>query len=260
MAFAAFRRDVPNVRHRALPVAGAALLMALVASSVFLVWYAQTIPRFHREHALLALLRSQFTEVPWWGLAVHGLTVGGLVAAGVAGLLRKPAVARPLAVVGLVSAAFQVAQFERAREFVRGPFLMPGYMYVNGVLLAEEHRHQADAVSSQGGYWYQRSPHVSRGSIGRGAYLFSRNCAACHTISGINGIRQRARGRSEDGLLVIVEQAHELASFMPPFVGTDEERRDLVRFIRAATRSELDYESRSRSLPLLPDTSERGER
>ncbi len=52
--------------------------------------------------------------------------------------------------------------------------------------------------------------------------LFGRNCSACHIIGGINSIQDAVKGRSEDGIIVILGHTHEMVPFKPPFSGTEQ--------------------------------------
>jgi hypothetical protein len=128
-----------------------------------------------------------------------------------------------LAAVGLV------AQFERIREFVRGPYLIPGYMYANQVLLSE--RAYMEREGSESGAYRRGALAAERHPWWRGEFLFNRNCAACHTRDGVNGIAQRVRGRSRDGIFVILRHTEEMIPFMPPFSGTDAERRIVADYL-----------------------------
>jgi hypothetical protein len=60
----------------------------------------------------------------------------------------------------------------------------------------------------------------------------------------------RVRGRSEDGIAVIIGRLHDMVPFMPPFSGNDEERRTLTRFL-ASLEGQQGKNSPSRFSPYV---------
>ncbi|MDA8240978.1 MAG: c-type cytochrome, partial [Nitrospiraceae bacterium] len=147
----------------------------------------------------------------------------------------------------LISMGF-VSEFERIREFIRGPYLMPGYMYANQVLLKETLVLDKEGLLKNA-YWYNsitKRPDV----VNQGAYLFAQNCSACHTIGGINDIAKRVQGRTEDGIFVILGHTHDMVPFMPPFSGTEQERRVMARFLDELSTGKLKMGTPSRFTPI----------
>ena len=65
----------------------------------------------------------------------------------------------------------------------------------------------------------------------------AQNCSACHTIGGLHDIRNRVKNRSEDGIFVYLSHISEMVPFIPPFSGTEAERRILVRFLHRLART-----------------------
>ncbi len=94
----------------------------------------------------------------------------------------------PASVVAIV----YVSEFERIREFIRGPYVMPGYMYANQVLLKEMPFFAQESVLDSS-YWYAQTVE-QRDVTSMGAYLFGQECAVCHTVDGINDIKSRSLG------------------------------------------------------------------
>ena len=105
-------------------------------------------------------------------------------------------------------------EFERVREFVRGPYLAPGYMYANQIPLAE-----TEALAAQNRELLPRLHWINTGAgmppdALAGRALFAANCGVCHTESGINGIDQRLAGRPLGSVNAIVGITQQLAPFM----------------------------------------------
>jgi len=72
----------------------------------------------------------------------------------------------------------------------------------------------------------------------------------CHTIDGINDIKTKVRERPEDGIFVIVGHNHEMVPFIPPFSGTEQERRILSRFLYQLANEKISIETPSRFAPI----------
>ena len=89
----------------------------------------------------------------------------------------------------------------------------------------------------------------------RGAFLLAQNCSACHTIDGLNDIRQRVSGRSEDGIFVYLSHIDEMVPFMPPFSGTEEERRVLARFLYRLANDRIHLSAPSRYTPFTGEAT-----
>ena len=125
---------------------------------------------------------------------------------------------------------------------------MPGYMYANQVLLNESLFLEKDGMLKNA-YWYNKitdNPEV----IKQGAYLFAQNCSMCHTIGGINDIKTKVKGRPEDGIFVIIGHTHEMVPFMPPFSGTEDERRTMARFLYQLSNEKITIAAPSRFAPI----------
>lgn len=204
------------------------LIVALIAWGLSAFWYFSVVPSTFKTHAVFVFLTS-FLSQPWLLWLIVGLALGLIVAFA---LLARSGSIKPaitfyfpaiLLVVGFVT------QFERVREFIRGPYLMPGYMYANEVLMKEKPYLDKNGAL-ENSFWFNRintEPTINN----KGAWLFYKNCSACHTINGINDIRKRVEGRTREGIFVIVGNTNRMVPFMPPFSGTRHERKLLADFI-----------------------------
>ena len=67
-----------------------------------------------------------------------------------------------------------------------------------------------------------------------GRYLYQLQCRYCHTVNGVNSIKSRIRAVGVDEA-TIFQRLGSLNSpvtpFMPPFTGTEEERRALAAYL-----------------------------
>ncbi len=128
-----------------------------------------------------------------------------------------------------------MTEFERIREFVRGPYLLPGYMYANQLLLVQD-----AALTDRDGpllpdiRWLDGGRGLSRNELA-GRTLFAANCGVCHTEGGLNDIRERLAGRPLDGVNAIIGLTQELGPFMTPFTGSEQERLLLAEYLYTLT-------------------------
>jgi mono/diheme cytochrome c family protein len=166
------------------------------------------------------------------------------------GLKRSLLLSKVLVIPALIIMIGIVGEFERIREFIRGPYIMPGYMYSNQILLKENAYLSKEGMLANA-YWFNTTEKEPTG-VQKGAYLFGANCSTCHTIGGINDIRDRVRGRTEDGISVILAHTHNMVPFMPPFSGLQDERRILAKFLYGLSQGKIRFESPSRYTPFRP--------
>jgi mono/diheme cytochrome c family protein len=216
------------------------LLFILFAVPAFiLTWnvYFPRIPRTYFTHAIFCLLTSHLSQSVWAFYLANYVFLGFLFLLVLFAFLKFRQATRVMIIPALLASFFFVTEFERVREFIRGPFLMPGYMYVSQILLKEAPElMEAGALSRS--YWYNAAfPRPSEREIGEA--LFGNNCTTCHTIGGLNSIRDRLQGRTEESIYVIIGHANELAPFMPPLIVSDAERRVLAHYLYEVTNHQV---------------------
>jgi mono/diheme cytochrome c family protein len=180
--------------------------------------------------------------------------------------LRHRVAARPLATLAMAAALVTLGGAEWVREGLRKPYVIGGYMFVTGVRLpappgvaippAVADAYDVNALTRTGvlaaSPWTRPVPAgldpVARANHeGRDVFRFA--CASCHSVDGYNAVRPLVQGRSVDAIdgmlrrlaLPVDAAGHptrwdapgvRLATWrgrhMPPFVGTDAERRALA--------------------------------
>jgi len=229
MTFVLFRRYEASFKKQAIAVFGRIALGGTLAAMVTAAWYFTMVPERFKSSAVFSVLTSNLSQYPalFWVANTLGLVL--LLGLGFAALRGRPALAKVLAVPVVICCVVFVSEFERIREFIRGPYIMPGYMYANQVLLSEQVAFNQTGMLPEA-YWYHAASGLPDAQA-QGAYLFSQNCAACHTVGGINNIASRVQGRTEDGLYVIIGHTQEMVPFMSPFAGTPQEQRILAQYL-----------------------------
>lgn len=228
LSYAAFSANATAVRQPALRLFSKISVASLLCTVAGTGWYLAVVPSRYTVHIPFALLTSRLSDRPYLITVVATLILVVIVLFSVVAYSGTLRLTRVLAVPAMLCAIFYVVGFERAREFIRGPYLMPGYLYANQLLLTENHLMAKEGITRTTP-WYATLADGT--AAGQGAFLFAQNCSACHTLRGINGIAFRVQGRTEDGLAVMVAHLNEMVPFMPPFSGTVEERRILARYL-----------------------------
>jgi len=143
------------------------------------------------------------------------------------GPLRRP---RPFnlvfAVLIAVLALSTTAVTEWVREAVREPYIIYGYMYSNGLRLADVERVRAQGVLGSA-RWVRHRDLDPQHLQPAGEEIYRVQCASCHTVDGYNSIRLAVRGWSWSMIDYQLDHLSTLKGFMPAFVGTEEERQAL---------------------------------
>jgi hypothetical protein len=246
-AYLLFTRREKSFRREALGILGQISLVAVLSLPLSAWWYFAVVPSRFKTHFIFGILTSHLSQHPQIVYIGAGLALLGILAFSLAAVLKSSLAARSLVIPALLLSVIFVSVFERTREFIRGPYLIPGYLYASNVLIQEgpflDRRGMLD-----NSYWYNML--AFHDPINQGAYLFAENCAACHTIDGINDIRKRVKGRSENGIAIYLTHIDEMVPFMPPFSGTEKEKKILARFLYRLANKRIALEAPSRYTPL----------
>lgn len=218
-------------RNRALRLAGAVFLGAAVITGVCTFVYFSRVPMTYLTHWKFAVATSYLSQLPHLLPAFNGVAALCILATALAAMFRRKWLCRLLCIPTIILCVGMVMEFERIREFVRGPYLLPGYMYANQIPIAEN---LALAEKQEGLLPRMRWINVNAGLSPEnraGHALFAANCGVCHTERGINGIDERLAGRTLEGIAAIIGITQNLAPFMTPFTGSDQERLLLANYL-----------------------------
>jgi mono/diheme cytochrome c family protein len=247
-----FHRADEGFRREALRRYGIAVAVPMLAIFFLGYWWFSIVPPGLRTHAKPSILEWAFANKASLFWSVHVGAEALFVAMIVVGISKRTLAARILVIPTLLAVWFFVAEFERVREFLRGPYLMPGYMYANTVLISERELFDREGMLPHAHWFHEIAPEATDEQ--KGAFLFAMNCGTCHTIGGRNDIRDRFRGRSEDGAYVILGRTEQMVPWMPPFSGTDHERRLMSDFIVRLTEGKVKLPETTRYPPLAGGT------
>lgn len=210
---------------------------AFVAIPFFFIWYLYQVPESHR--VLLTLGASSIGQGMFTQLTrtVVILVASSVLIAGVVYFLAYRSAQSfkfSSAVVVVVLALFATASGEYAREMLRKPYVISGYMYSNGV--------RVNKVKDLNSTGYLNSSKWFAGKdtnsvIAKGKTMFLGQCASCHTPDGYRSMKRLLAGRDEQGIMNILKVLHEnkddspYKNYMPPLVGKEDEIKALAAFL-----------------------------
>jgi cytochrome bd ubiquinol oxidase subunit I len=216
------------------------LIPAFLLMPVLFLWYLSNVPAPQRD--LLALGMSTigagtFTQVTRAALII---VMTSATISGVAYFMayRSPRdFGWPHAVAILSLALAATGATEYAREMLRKPFVIGLHMFSNGVRVRE-----AASLNQQGylshAIWLDTTATTPASKQwAQGEAMFRGQCLACHTLYGYRSLAGYLRERDENSVSNILTMLHEYKldspyrKFMPPLVGTQDERNALARYL-----------------------------
>lgn len=191
-------------------------------------WYLFKIPQ---EAYDLIVWSTGMTKHTFTAVNIAGLIV--FIVFGLWMLLKPNKVSIIMTIAIFFSSMGFIAEFEMVRESVRKPFIIYDYMYANGIL-----EKNAEKFNREG-----YLPHSTFSAVKEvnednmyeaGEEIYKGQCLSCHTIDGWREKRafaNRLHGWEEASIDQYITTLHETRPFMPPFVGTDEEKKALAHYL-----------------------------
>jgi len=209
------------LRHEVVRYAARWLLIGTVIIPFAGIWYISTLPSMAREISMGAAPAVTIFA----GLSIF-FSVLVLVFTYFGPYQRPRHFNLTFAFLLAVLALSTTGVTEWVREAVRKPYIIYGYMYANSLRLADVGRVRERGVLKSARWVRQHD--VDPNALERaGEEVFRVQCASCHTVNGYNSIRFAVKGwrwvMIDDQLVHLSE----LKGFMPPFVGTEGERKAL---------------------------------
>lgn len=104
---------------------------------------------------------------------------------------------------------------------------MAGYMYASELTARKSAMLRDQGMLPQ--MWWYNAAYQGKDSRQAAQALFSHNCNTCHTIGGLNDIRDRVRGRPPDEIAAIINHTGRMVPWMPPFSGNSRERELMAK-------------------------------
>ncbi len=199
------------------------------------LWYLQSVPQ---EAYDMIVWSTGMTKDTFTLLNILGLTAFVIFAFWMVKRPKKLPLLLSFVIFG-TSMAF-IAEFEAVRESVRKPFIIYDYMYANGVLAKDEELYREEGYLKNSTFASVKEVTADNREEA-GMELYKGQCMTCHTVDGWRDKRafsNRLNGWNEESLASYIETLHETRPFMPPFVGTEEEKQALAHYLIKVTKQE----------------------
>ncbi|SKB01778.1 Cytochrome C oxidase, cbb3-type, subunit III [Prosthecobacter debontii] len=214
------------------------VLVSLLGTFLFGTWYWNAVPDTMKANSSVALLTQEFMN--WHGQfqSLLGWTIIAFLVVGIGGLGNSFMVPRWALLIPSFLGIWLLGHFERAREFMRKPWVIGEYMYSNGV-----HKDELAFLQSEGllkhATYVRHHDVTDANKVEAGQDIFMLACSRCHSTTGLNGMIEKftamyGAGKPWDtaGMVLFIKGMHQTRTFMPPFPGNDREAEALVAYIQ----------------------------
>jgi|GEM_PF-168635 len=215
-------------------------LWVLIWSPVALVGailYRGAIPGKMMVNLPTALATQAFQQ--WYDSVIYIIVGAVLVSILIAmwGFLKPRALPRAFMVIPIIALCLLLGSFERAREFIRKPFMIGQYIYANGLRVENYGLYKKNGVLPYARYTSTREV-TEKNKVEAGKNVFLITCSRCHTVTGINSVVKKFRRLAgagqelkEESIINYIPKMHNVWYYMPPFPGNEKELGALARFI-----------------------------
>jgi mono/diheme cytochrome c family protein len=225
-----------RLRQETLRAFGSWTLFWSVPLTAWALVYYQAIPT-----EMMANLPVAFGTLVWADKyeTLLVLTIGVALVTILLSLWAAVRAPRAISLVWLVPflcLALLLGQFERARQFIRKPYVLAYYMYSNGVV-ANEAPHLAKTGLLANYAWARTTDITDENRVQAGREVFLLACSRCHTLNGSNSITGNltrlypGQTWNSDVIDAYVKNIHGARIYMPPFPGTAAERGALAVYL-----------------------------
>jgi hypothetical protein len=231
-----FTKKEPRARAWMVEHLSHVTMTSLIALAFFGIWYWFRIPESMRANQSVALLSTAFVQ--WrdkFGMLL-GWTVGSFALIAIGGLMVPRLIPRWALLIPTFMGIWLLGHFERAREFMRKPWVIADYMYSNGIRKDELRFLQSEGMLTHATY-VKHNTVTPENMVEAGQDVFMISCSRCHSTTGINGVMEKFTkmyGPGEwdaGGMVAFLGTMHKTSTFMPPFPGNHAEKEALVAYI-----------------------------
>jgi hypothetical protein len=199
-------------------------------------WYWKAIPPWMQQLHPVALTTMDFGD--WYRQVVILLGIGCAVVLAVSlwGVAFPRRLPRWCLVMPFVLTVLLLGSYERVREFIRKPYVIQGYMYANGIRVADYPLLQEQGVLQQATYVSHREI-TEKNRFECGEDVFRICCTRCHTTRGVNGVVQKfealygSRPWNPEDVQLTIRTMHVSRPYMPPFPGKESELDALAHYL-----------------------------
>jgi cytochrome bd-type quinol oxidase subunit 1 len=161
-------------------------------------------------------------------LVVSSFLLFGL---GLLTLLKTPQTLQKIVALALVLISFGwMAGFEYMREIARKPYVLYSHMYSSGIKTDQMYQIGQEGFLRHA-KWSRVKEVNAENELEAGSEIFRIQCLACHTVDNYNGVLNKSDKLSERGLEALLTGMGKVHTYMPPFAGTEEEKRALAAYL-----------------------------
>lgn len=235
-------------------------LVAMLLTLLFGVWYWNRVPDVMKANSSVALLTQQFMGWHEQFSALLGWTLISFLLIAVAGLSFSRLVPRWALLIPSFMGIWMLGHFERAREFMRKPWVIGEYLYSNGVRKDELAFLQAEGILKHSTY-VKHHEVTEANKVECGQDLFMLACSRCHSTTGLNSVIDKfdaMYGAStpwdSSAMTAFLGSMHQTRTFMPPFPGTSREAEALVAYLQQLRQTRAPLSGAQTAGITLPST------
>ena len=211
--------------------AGSLMLSPIALMAPAAIWYFFAVPSYSRHFAfggaIAMTLFFAFGVVS--SIYIAGYTYWGLIR-------NRTYINLQTSVLLFAVAAVATGAMEFVREGIRKPYVIVRYMYSNQIPCDAKTREAIDRDGVLKHARFAYPPDMTLSEIQQlplkdiGRYVFNAECRACHEPDGTNDVAQLIHEASRDLVYKMTGELERLKDFMPPFMGTEMEKRALVEY------------------------------
>ncbi|HKK10364.1 MAG TPA: cytochrome ubiquinol oxidase subunit I, partial [Bacteroidales bacterium] len=221
---ASFRKD-KQLRQRLYKMNAKWLYFPFILIALTAIWYLAIIP----ANAEANILRFNPAVKPWY--IVWAVATGAIFLIGIFFLVRLPVMLQRVTVFVLVLTGLAwMGGFEYTREIARKPYVIYGHMYSNSILKSDLQK-----INQEGflitAKWAEVKEVTNENMLEAGAEISRLQCMACHTMGGYNDLISRTSHLTERGMEAKLTGLGQVNDYMPPFAGTEKEKKALAAYI-----------------------------
>lgn len=150
---------------------------------------------------------------------------------GLFALIKFPQILQKITVIVLILITYAwMGGFEYLREIARKPYVIYGTLYSNSIS-----PNQIIEINSSGflqaARWSQIKELTGDNQLEAGAEIMRLQCLSCHTPDNYNGIKTKIERLTQRGIEAQLTGMGKVNSYMPPFAGSEEEKRALAAYL-----------------------------
>lgn len=243
----------PQLKKEIITWSAKWLIPGFVLLPLCFLWYLAMVPESNRqllELGISTIGQGTFTQVTRLVL-ITVMTSATIIALVYFVAVRNSKSFNLGWAISLVLLAFAAtAATEQAREMLRKPYVIGEFMYSNGIRKSEVESFNREGYLTHAPLSLNRagdSAAVETNSelmLRKGEMMFRGQCGSCHTEQGYRAMSGLMKGRDEAGIINSLNMLHEYKEdssyrkYMPPLVGTDDERRALAVYLRSLVEPE----------------------